>query len=83
MEIDKWISGCKVRAFPWIDGENIYVNVQYFAPGQSINHPPIWDKTAYIRNDESGQRFVFDFTHTLVESFISGKIPHNSYVKIG
>ena len=83
MEIDKWISGCKVRAFPWIDGENIYVNVQYFAPGQSIHQSPAWDRTAYIHNDDSGRRFVFDFTHTLVESFISGKIPHNSHVQIG
>lgn len=26
-EIDAWINGCKVRAFLWIDGETLYVNV--------------------------------------------------------
>ena len=81
-EIDKWIGGCKVRAFPWVDNENIYVNVQYFAPGQSIHKPPVWDRTAYIKNDEAGRRFVFDFTSTLVEAIVSGEIPHNSHVKV-
>lgn len=36
MDFEKWVSGYKVRVFPWIDGETFYVNVQYFASGQSI-----------------------------------------------
>jgi len=40
MEMDKWISGYKVRSFPWIDGKHIYFNVQYYKPGQSIEKPP-------------------------------------------
>ena len=67
MELDKWIGANKVRAFPWIDGERIYINVMSYAPGQSIEKPPVWDKTVFVIDDTAGQRLVFDFTHTLVE----------------
>ena len=67
MEIDKWIAGYKVRAFPWIDGKRIYFNVQYYAPGQSIAKPPAWDKTVYITDNAAGQRLVNEFTHSLAE----------------
>lgn len=66
MEIDDWIEGYKVRSFPWIDGKRIYFNVQYFAPGQSISQPPVWDKTVYITDNSAGQRILHEFLHTLV-----------------
>jgi len=66
MEIDKWVDGYKVRAFPWVDGKHIYFNVQYFAPGQSIARPPIWDKSVYVTDNPAGQRLVYDFTSSLV-----------------
>lgn len=66
MEIDRWIDGYKVRSFPWVDGKTIYFNVQYFAPGQSIEQPPVWDNTVYITDNEAGQRLVRDFTSSLV-----------------
>lgn len=66
MEIDKWIGSYKVRAFPWIDGKQIYFNVQYYAPGQSIEKPPVWDKTVYITDNNAGRRLVYDFTDSLV-----------------
>lgn len=67
MEIDDWIEGYKVRSFPWIDGKRIYFNIQYFAPGQSIVQPPVWDKTVYITDNPAGQRILREFLHTLVE----------------
>lgn len=67
MELDKWINLYKVRAFPWIDGKRIYFNVQYFAPGQSIEKPPVWDKTVFIANNTAEQRIVYNFTHSLIE----------------
>jgi hypothetical protein len=67
MNIDKWIGAHKVRAFPWVDGKRIYFNVQYFAPGQSIQKPPAWDKTVYITDNEAGRRLVNNFTDSLVE----------------
>lgn len=67
MNIDKWVGSYKVRSFPWIDGKRIYFNVQYYAPGQSIEKPPVWDKTVYITDDDAGQRVVSDFTHSLTE----------------
>ena len=48
MKFDGWIRSYRVTIFSWIDGETIYVNVQYYAPGQSIARPPVWDKTVYI-----------------------------------
>ena len=73
--MDKWIGSCKVRAFPWIDGKRIYVNVQYYAPGQSVEKPPVWDRTVYIINNAEGRRLVYDFTHSLVEhiTMMNGK----------
>jgi len=81
-EIDKWVSGCKVRSFPWIDGKRIYFNVQYYASGQSIERPPVWDKTVYITDNEAGQRLVFEFTASLVEHVIRMVITKNTEVVI-
>lgn len=65
MEIDKWVGPYKVRAFPWIEKKLIYFNVRCYAPGQSLEKPPVLDQTVYITNDVAGQRLVFEFTHTL------------------
>lgn len=67
MELDSWIGSYKVRAFPWIDGKRIYFNVQYYAPGQSAEKPPVWDKTVYITDNAAGRRLVHNLTHSLVE----------------
>ena len=75
MEIDKWIEGYKVRSFPWIDGKHIYFNVQYYAPGQSLAHPPLWDKSVYVTNNASGQRLVCDFTSSLTMHVATMHIP--------
>lgn len=82
MDIEDWIEGFKVRIFPWIDGKSIYVNVQYFAPGQSISKPPVWDKTAYIVDDVAGRRFAYEFTHTMVDYVSHLTIPLDGHVSI-
>ena len=66
MEFDGWIAGCKVRCFPWIDGKRIYLNVAYYAPGQSLCKPPVWERTAYIIGNEEGKRAVENNLETLV-----------------
>lgn len=80
MELDTWIGSCKVRIFPWIDGKLIYVNIQYYSCGQSINQPPIWDKTVYITDNEAGKRLAYEFTDTLVENVSHMKIIDNTKV---
>lgn len=40
MVYDGWVGSCKVRIFDWIDGKNIYMNMQYFAPGSSLERKP-------------------------------------------
>lgn len=65
--IDKWVGEYKVRAFNWMDGKRIYFNVQYFAPGQSVSKPPVFDKTVFITDNEAGQRLVNEFTYSLAE----------------
>jgi len=74
MEIDKWIGSYKVRAFPWIDGKRIYFNVRYYAPGQSVEKPPVWDKTVYITDNNAGRRLVYDFTDSLVNHIASMRL---------
>ena len=41
IEIDAWVAGgYKVRAFDWVDGKNIYLNICYYCPGSSLSKPP-------------------------------------------
>jgi len=75
MEIDKWIGNYKVRSFPWIDGEHIYFNVCEYVPGQSIEKPPILDKTVYITDDFAGRRMVKYFTDSLVNHIANMRLP--------
>lgn len=82
MNIDLWIGLYKIRSFPWIDGKRIYFNVQYYAPGQSIEKPPIWDKTVYITDNANGQRLVHDFTHSLVEHVAKMQIANGTEVTL-
>jgi hypothetical protein len=67
VNIDTWIKSYKVRAINWVDGKTIYFNVQYYAPGQFIEKPPVWDNTVYIVDNPAGQRLVNEFTDSLVE----------------
>ena len=67
MDIDRWINDYKVRSFPWTDGKTIYFNVQYFAAGQSIEQPPVFDKTVYITDNKAGKRLISDFINSLVD----------------
>lgn len=67
MELDKWIGPHKVRAFPWIDGKTIYFNVQYFAPGQSVENPPVWDRSMFVVDNDEGRKAVYEFTRSLVQ----------------
>jgi len=78
MNLDKWIRSYKVRSFPWIDGKLIYFNVQYYAPGQSIEQPPVWDKTVYITDNEAGRRMVYEFIDSFVDYVANMQIPKNA-----
>ena len=71
MEIDKWVCNYKVRSFPWIDGKYIYFNVCEYAPGQSIEKPPILDRTVYVTDDPAGRQLVQYFTDSLVEYIVN------------
>ena len=64
-ELDTWVGPYKVRAFPWPESNDIYVNVQYFAPGQSTARAPAFDKSVFIKRSPNGERLVFDFVSRL------------------
>ena len=84
MEINKWIAGYKVQIFPWVDKKSIYVNVQYFKPGSSIERPPAFDKSALFTDDEKGRKFVYECTDSCI-SYIAGlnlKINEIAHIKI-
>lgn len=55
MEIDTWTSGYKVRAFDWIDGKNIYLNIAYYKPGSSLEKPPAREKSVLIPKEEGNK----------------------------
>lgn len=82
MEFDKWVDGYKVRIFPWIDGKNIYVNVQYYAPGSSLSQPPAMDKSALVKDNASGRRLVYEFTATCAAYIASLLIPEGGMAHI-
>ena len=77
MELDKWISSYKIRSFPWIDGKRIYFNVQYYSSGQSVEKPPVWDKTVYITDNDAGRRLVYNFTDSLVKHIVGMHLAEN------
>jgi len=66
MDIHTWIQSYKITSFDWFDGKTIYVNVEYYKPGQSINQPPVWDKSVFIIKNLAGQNVVHNFMDTLV-----------------
>lgn len=80
MDLNTWIGSYKIRAFPWIDGKRIYFNMQYYAPGQSVEKPPAREKTVYITDNAAGRRLVYNLTHSLVEHVASMKITDNTEV---
>lgn len=82
MNLDRWVGPYKVRAFPWINPEKIYCNVQYYAEGQSIERPPVWEKTVCITNDDAGRRLILEFTHSFVEHVARMQIPDYTEVVI-
>lgn len=82
MEIDRWLGSYKVRSFPWIDNKRIYFNLQYYAPGQSIERPPAWDKTVYIADNLSGRRLISNFLDTLIEHVANMSIPEDAEVTL-
>lgn len=52
MNIERWINRYKVTAIDWYDGENIYFEIEYYRPGQSLGKSPIWSKSFLIPNCE-------------------------------
>ncbi|MDD5022241.1 MAG: hypothetical protein PHR82_08975 [Endomicrobiaceae bacterium] len=83
MEINRWVDGYKIQAFPWVDGEKtIYVNVQYYSPGSSLSQPPAMDKSVWIINDVAGRRFVYEYTATAVNYIAHLFIPTDAQLII-
>lgn len=64
MYFEGFINGYLVHTEKWYDG-TIYFNVRYFSPGQSINQPPVFDKSVYITNNDKGRFLVQNYKSTL------------------
>ena len=67
MNIDTWIGAFKVRAFPWIDGKNIYFNVQTFRPGGRMSDPKT-DKTVLLHDDDNARHVLSVYLNTLANA---------------
>ena len=70
INIATWVEGYKVRAFDWIDGENIYINIAYYKPGSNICQPPSVEKSFLILKD--GEQIVREFLHSVVIGLMQG-----------
>lgn len=67
MNIDTWTGAFKVRAFPWIDGKNIYFNVQTFRPGGRMDDPET-DKSVLIHDDDNARHVLSVYLNTLANA---------------
>lgn len=63
MNIERWTSGYKVTATDWYDGQNIYFEVAYYQPGQSLGNPPLWSKSFLIPQREEAK--IRDYLDTI------------------
>ena len=70
MNIDKWEGPYKVRAFDWVDGESIYLNIAYYAPGASLSRPPAEEKSVLIPKAES--HWLVTHLNSVVYSLMQG-----------
>lgn len=82
MNLEKWVDGYKVHVTDWIDGKNIYINIQYFKPGSSLYQPPAMEKTAYITNNDKGKNMVQNFLSTLVNFIVRSNVPADNKMVI-
>ena len=61
LNIERWTSGYKATVTDWYDGENIYFEVAYYQPGQSLGRPPQWSKSYLLpKSEEQKIRDYFD-----------------------
>lgn len=64
MHINKWVDGYKVEFFPWIDRETYYFNVRYYKPGSSLNQPPVFDKSVFVKTNNPEKILMYLSTIT-------------------
>ena len=69
MEIDKWVAGYKVRAFDWIDGEHIYMNIAQYAPGASVEKAPAYEKSFLLQ--KSDEKMIQDRLDSVVQGLMA------------
>lgn len=67
MNIERWTSGYKATAQDWYDHKNIWFEVEYYKPGQSLSAPPVWSKSFLlpIENAQTVQSYFDSVTNAL------------------
>lgn len=74
MNIDTWVHGCKVRVFPWIDGKNLYMNVQWFKPGSRLSDPA-WERSLLITDNPEARYMLTNFLDSIVAAVERMELP--------
>ena len=70
IEIDTWVAGgYKVRAFDWIDGESIYLNIAYYRPGAAFSKPPTQERSFLLPMSEGPK--IKNFLHSIVTGLMA------------
>lgn len=72
-DYEKWHGCTKVTAFDWIDGENVYINIQYYRPGSNICKPPAWEKSFLIPGEMA--QTVRNYMDSVVYGLATGTYP--------
>ena len=80
--IEKWIENAKIEIFEIPDSEWLCVTISQYSGGQSIEKPPLWERTVYIKKDAEGKRFVFEYTNTLLHYVASCDYRENMHITV-
>ena len=73
MNIVKWCHGCRATVSDWIGEDRpIRIDVECFAPGQSISAPPIWAKALIVPREQ--EQTVREYLDSIVYNCCIGLI---------
>lgn len=80
--IEKWLENAKIEIFESPDSEWLHVTISQYSGGQSIERPPLWERTVYIKKNTEGRDFVFEYTDSLLHYVASCDYRENMHITV-
>lgn len=69
-DISTRVGNTHVRAFDWIDGKNIYLHMEQFAPGASLLKPPRKELSVLIERTADAEARMRTHLDSIVRHFM-------------